>query len=273
MLPENFELIKDGDIANGKFPRKAVIGQPVGSFYGLKYLGVYATKADVQALDADGNQIYDLAGDPLPMTFSAGGANGTFAAGDAIYADLNHDGQIDNYDATFIGNSNPDFMGGFNGNLNYKNLKFSLGFYSRIGQDIVNQVAINTQNMAGRDNQSKAVLHRWRKSGDGESYFVLPRAYSGHRSNYIGSDRFVEDGSYVRLNFVSLKYDVPKEFVTRLGLQTLSLSINVRRIYTWTSYSGQDPEVGLSNDAFWMSADNARTPPSKQFTFNLNLSF
>ena len=272
-LPDNYVLVKDSEMSNGKYPRKAVLGEPIGSFYGVKYLGVYSRTSDIQALDDNGKQLYDLAGKPIELSYQTGGNTGRFEQGDAIYEDINNDGRIDNYDVTYIGDSSPDFMGGFNTSLSYKNLRLSLGFYGRLGQDIVNRTAINTQNMSGSENQSKAVLHRWRKPGDGENYLVLPRAYKGHRVNYLGSDRFIEDGSYVRLNNVSLKYDVPKEYCSRIGLKTVSVALNLRKLYTWTNYSGQDPEVKIGSDPFWMGEDDARTPPSRQITFNLNVSF
>lgn len=272
-LPDNYVLVKDENLDNAKYPRKAVLGEPIGSFYGVKYKGVYSRTSDIHALDNNGKQLYDLAGKAVELSYETAGATGTFEQGDAIYEDLNNDGRIDNYDVTYIGDSNPDFMGGLNTSLSYKNVRLSLGFYGRLGQDIVNRTAINTQNMSGIDNQSKAVLHRWRKPGDGENYLVLPRAYRSHKSNYLGSDRFIEDGSYIRLNNVSLKYDVPKEFCDRINLKTVSLAINVRKLYTWTNYSGQDPEVRIGSDPFWMGEDAARTPPSRQITFNLNVSF
>ena len=114
-FPDNFNKEKDVTIGDGKYPLRVEEGQPVGSFFGFRYLGVYATDEEAYARDANGNLLLDYAGNPLPMTYK----DYIFRGGDAEYADLNHDGKIDLNDVEYIGDSNPDFIGGFGTNVKY----------------------------------------------------------------------------------------------------------------------------------------------------------
>ena len=280
--PPNFINETDATLLNGKYPRVVNTGVPIGSFYGLEYLGVYSTsnisvddpvgsKTPV-ARDANGNVIVDVTGKPLRM-FYGGTANGSyFYGGDAMYKDQNHDGVIDILDAVNLGNSNPDVYGGLSGTLKLSQFNFKFQFFGRWGQDIVNSVAQSTQGMNNRDNQSKAVLRRWRWEGmDYDN--LIPRAYMNDVKNNLGSTRYVEDGSFLRLNNITLSYEIPRDICTKFNLQKVVFSMNARRLYTFTNYTGQDPEVPLGKDFFWMGADKAKTPPANRFTFTLNVNF
>jgi hypothetical protein len=147
-------------------------------------------------------------------------------------------------DVVYIGDSNPDFIGGFGTSLRYKNWDLSVQFHYRIGFDIINMIALQTEGMDGRNNQSKAVLNRWRTEGQNQPG-LLPRAYMSHPANNLGSDRYVEAGDFMRLNNVKLGYQLSQELCRKLNLQSASFSLSARKLFTFTNYSGQDPEVGL----------------------------
>jgi TonB-linked SusC/RagA family outer membrane protein len=269
-LPDNFNNERSTSIGNGQYPLRVLAGEPIGSFFGFRYLGVYSTDADALAMDANGNVIRDPEGNPLPMTYL-----GTyiFKGGDARYEDINHDGKIDLNDVVYIGDSNPDFIGGFGTTMNYKNLDMTMSFHYRLGFDIVNQVAVDTEGMNDRNNQSKAVLSRWRVQGQDE-VGMLPRAYLNHPANNLGSDRYVEPGDYLRLINVKLGYRVPNRICERMNIRSVNLAFSARKLLTFTRYSGQDPEVGQNaSDPFWIGVDEANTPPPKIFTMSIAVGF
>lgn len=186
---------------------------------------------------------------------------------------MNHDGRIDLNDVQYIGDSNPDFLGGFGASVKYRNFDFSFSFLYRLGFDIINGVAIDTEGMNDKNNQSKAVLSRWRIQGQNEPG-MLPRAYLFHPCNNLGSDRYVEKGDFMRLNNVKFGYRFKKDFCDKLGLKTLNLAVSARKLLTFTNYSGQDPEVGQNAaDPFWIGVDKANTPPPKMVTFSVSVGF
>jgi len=269
-LPQNFSTEKSTALANEKFPQRIQEGESMGSFFGLRYLGVYPSDADAVAFGADGKQLYDGDHNPIPMTF---GGTYTFRGGDAQYEDINHDGEINLNDVVYIGNSTPRVMGGFGTTLRYKQFDMNFQFTYRLGFDIINMTAMNTQGMNGKNNQSKAVLSRWRVQGQDEPG-LLPRAYMDNPANNLGSDRYVESGSFARLNSVKFGYNLSQNLCRKFGIQNANIAVNARKLLTFTNYSGQDPEVGQdASDPFWIGADKANTPPPKTFTLSLSVAF
>ncbi len=269
-LPENFNTERSTSIGNGQYPKRVVEGEPIGSFFGFHYLGVWAKDEDVVARDADGAVILDSKGIPVPLRYAD---SYTFKGGDPIYEDMNHDGKIDLNDVVYIGDSNPNFIGGFGTTVKYKNFDFSASFHYRLGFDIINGIAIQTEGVNNRDNQSKAVLSRWRIQGQNEPG-ITPRAYLNHPANNLGSDRYVEQGDFLRLNNVKLSYRLSKDLCNRLHVRKANVAISARKLFTWTKYSGQDPEIGQNaSDPFWIGVDYARTPPPRVFTFSVGVGF
>ena len=269
-FPANFNLIRGSDIGNGMYPRKAEVGKPIGSFYGFRYLGVFPSDEDAVARNVNGEILRDANGAPIPLSY-----NGVyeFKGGDAIYEDINHDGKIDIMDAVYIGDSSPVFIGGFGTVFQYKQFSTSVNFHYRLGFDIVNQVAINTEGMLDRNNQSNAVLNRWRRDGQNE-IGLLPRAYLNHPSNNLGSDRYVEGGDFLRLNSINISYRLKRRIAEKLKVSNLEVRLVARNLLTFTKYSGQDPEIGLvSTNPFFLGVDNAETPPPKIFSLAFNVDF
>ena len=232
--------------------------------------GISGPNAPV-AHDVNGNVITDEKGKPLPMMFNYGG-EGTpyrFQGGDAIYEDVNHDGNINELDIVYLGNCNPKMTGGFGVKFDYKRWALNVQFNYRYGSKVLNMAKMNAENMIGTNNQSYAVNWRWRTEGDTGN--TLPRALYNKGYNYLGSDRFVEDGSFCRLNYVQLRYTLPSELLKRWNLNSASVSVNANNLFLWTRYSGVDPEVGYGG--MGLSTDNSQTPRAKSFRFNLNVTF
>lgn len=268
-LPSNV-LTETTDISNGNYPTKAVVGTPVGSFFGFNYEGVYSTTEDAIAREPDGSIKYDMNGVPIAMNY-----NNTyqFEGGDARYQDVNYDGIIDLDDVMYLGSSNPDFAGGFGVNVKYGQLSLNAQFLYRIGYQIVNRAALNSESMSNKNNQSVATMRRWRKSGDDFSG-MLPRAYYQHPANNLGSDRYVENGNFLKLNNVALNYSFKPTSLKRYGLKSMKMGLQARKLLTFTNYSGQDPEIRLNmSNPLWFGVDNGRTPPSIICAFNLAIGF
>ncbi|WP_241254858.1 SusC/RagA family TonB-linked outer membrane protein [Sphingobacterium sp. DR205] len=245
---------------------------PFGSFYGFRYQGVYKDKASTIATDAQGNQIVSPDGDVVYMRFNYPTVDYVFQPGDAMYEDINHDGVIDQKDIVYLGNSNPKLTGGFGFNVGYnKRLKLSAFFNYRQGIDMINGTQMNTTDMTTYNNQSTAVLRRWRKEGDVTD---IPRALFGTGYNSLGSSRYVEDASFIRLRTLTLKYDFTQEFLNRLRIGALSTYITVENLLTFTKYTGQDPDVAVKlKDAFTVLKDDSMTPPLKTVTLGITARF
>lgn len=191
--------------------------------------------------------------------------------GDAKYEDINHDGVINENDIVYLGNANPKLIGGGGFQVKWKDLTLTTFFYGRFGQKIINKARMNLESMYGTGNQSTAVLSRWRAEGDQTD---IPRALYGMGYNYLGSDRFVEDATFVRLKTLSLSWNVPKKLLQKLnwGISRANVFVTGYDLFTWTGYKGQDPEVSLPS-ATKLVEDNATTPVSKRFAFGLTVNF
>lgn len=264
-LPDNMEFERY-DFDNQNYAHKIVEGNPLGSFYGYRYQGVYQNTEETYARDIEGEVIRDLDGETV---FMRNGDRRVFP-GDAKYEDIDGNGVINQYDIVYLGNAMPLFMAGGGIDVRYKGFRLSTFFHGRFGQKVVNKVRMSTENMYGKGNQSTAVLGRWRNEGDDS---VIPRALYSEGYNYLGSDRFVEDASFVRLKMVSLRYSLPKNLTERFGLTRFDVFATVQDVYTWTKYSGQDPEVSLSGDIYALSQDNANTPRPRRFALGINVNF
>jgi Outer membrane cobalamin receptor protein len=245
---------------------------PFGSFYGFRYEGVYQDKESTVARDAQGNPIISPDGETIYMRFNYPTVDYVFQPGDAKYEDINHDGVIDQKDIVYLGNSNPKLTGGFGFSLGYnKSLKLSAFFNYRQGADMINGTKMNTTDMLSYNNQSTAVLRRWRKEGDVTD---IPRALYGSGYNSLGSSRYVEDASFLRLRTVTLKYDFSKALLDRLKINGLSTYVTVENLLTFTKYTGQDPDVAVKlKDAFTVLIDNSMTPPLKTVTLGITARF
>jgi len=225
---------------NGNYKTAIVPGEPIGGFFGYNYQGVYSTTEATYVRDANGEYIYQI-GETNPMVMIQGGpVTYIYKAGDSNYEDRNFDGKIDELDLVYLGDTNPDFMGGFGPRLQYKNITLNAFLYFRVGQEIINQTRMDTEKMYDYDNQSVATNWRWRSEGDTTN---VPRALYGEGFNWLGSSRFVEDGSFARLRNLTLGYDL-KNLVNVKGVSKFRIYVSGTNLLTFTNYSGLDPEVG-----------------------------
>ncbi|MDP4268879.1 MAG: SusC/RagA family TonB-linked outer membrane protein [Bacteroidota bacterium] len=281
-LDETLLKTKNADFNyfNGSYLTRIQLGNSFGSIYGFKYKGVYQYDKYVKgsqesapvARDAKSNVLSDQDGNPLPMWFNyykKGGVESyRFRGGDAMYEDVNHDGNIDELDIVYLGNSNPKLNGGFGPTFRYKNLSCSMFFNFRLGNKIINSARMNAENMYFDDNQSAAVNWRWRKDGD---VTEIPRALHYYGYNWLGSDRYVEDGSFLRFKYLTFNYSVPSSKIKRFGINKLTTYLTFNNLWVLTKYTGVDPEVGYGS--LGVSTDNSSTPRSKDFTLGVSLGF
>ena len=229
------------------------------------------------ALNADKQIIFNEKGEPLQMMFcyTEGQSLGKFNGGDAMYEDVNHDGQINELDIVYLGNSLPKLTGGFGFTLNYGHWRLSTQFNYRVDYDVYNLARLNVESMNSNNNQSEAVNHRWRREGNGGYGSYIPRALAGfYTTNYntLVSDRFIEDASFLRLNYLQLSYSFDSSLIKKWHLNQLKLYASARNLFCLTKYSGVDPEVSYGGMS--ISIDNASTPAhAKAYTIGLNIEF
>ena len=279
---------------NNKTLQRVQLHNPLGAIYGFRYKGVYTHnystfknmtpeeraqflaegKTAPVAMNANGEVIVDGKGDPVRMMFNytndATGRNYRFNGGDAIYEDINNDGQINALDIVYLGSSLPKLTGGFGFNFTYGDWRLSTQFTYRLGNKIINQARLNAEAMIGNDNQSQAVNYRWRKEGD---ITTIPRAMYGNNSNYntLISDRFVEDGSYLRMGYAQLNYNIRRKYAQALGVNRISLYVSANNPFIITKYSGVDPDI--SSGGYAPAIDGNQTPRSRSYTLGLTVEF
>ncbi|MBN1183809.1 MAG: SusC/RagA family TonB-linked outer membrane protein [Bacteroidales bacterium] len=270
-VPDNISEDDVNMLENGKYTSRIIEGGSVHAYYGYIYDGVYATDADAIARDSDGNPLLDAQGNPLYMRFDNSGGY-VFKGGDARYRDINYDGLINELDIVQLGKPYPDFHGGFGAGLTlFKNLSIRTSFHYKVGHDIVNEAKMNLENMYGKSNQAISVNRRWREQGDVTD---IPRALYNYGFNWLGSSRFVEDASFLKLRFITVSYSLPKKVLEKTFVKEWDVFFTMYNLYTWTNYTGQNPEVSVvSTDVKYIGKDNSKTPPPKEISLGLNVKF
>ena len=185
--------------------------------------------------------------------------------GDIRFRDLNNDGVINDSDRTVIGNPNPSWLFSMNNSLSYKGFELSVFLQGIAGNKIYNANNIDNTGMAAAYNQTTDVLKRWQGEGTSNS---MPRAVFGDpNQNTRVSDRFVENGSYLRLKNITLSYTFPKQWLQKAQIENARLSLSCENVATITGYSGFDPEVGING------IGQNRYPISRTFSLGLNFNF
>ena len=226
-----------------------MVGQPVGVFWGYKTDGVIASSADAAE--------YGL------YQRDATGAKQYFKAGDMKFVDVNPGsapGCIDENDKTVIGNPNPDIYGNIFTRLAYKGLSLDVNFNYSVGNDVYNYYRQQLESGSSFYNQTTAMLNRW--TVDGQVTDIPSVAYGDPVGNSRFSDRWIEDGSYLRLKSVRLSYEIP---VTANWLQGLTVWGAAENLYTLTKYKGSDPEFSVSNNVLYQGVDAGLLPQSRSF--------
>ncbi|QKJ29759.1 SusC/RagA family TonB-linked outer membrane protein [Mucilaginibacter mali] len=256
---------------NGQYLSVLQLNNPLGSIYGYKFKGVYKDADATIARDAAGNKIISPDGTPVQMRFNYPQSVYAFQPGDAQYEDINHDGNINYQDVVYLGNGNPKFTGGFGPTFTYKGQFTLQAFFNyRIGGDIINSTKMITTNEYSYNNQSTAVLRRWRNPGDVTD---IPRAVYNTGFNWLGSSRYVESGTFLRFRSITARYNFAKELARKLRSKNISVYLTAENLMTFTNYTGQDPEVPNRGGIYQQVKDDSTTPPLKQYTLGLSIAF
>jgi TonB-linked SusC/RagA family outer membrane protein len=216
-------------------------------FYGYQTDGFYSTSEEAQAITGPGGV--------------------AMQAGDIRYVDNNPDNVINSQDMKVIGDPNPDFYGGIQTGFLYKNFELSALFTYSYGNDVFNYLRFKTESMSQFYNQTADTDNRWidqNNNGD------MPRAAFGDPSgNAVFSDRWIEDGSYLRLKNMVISYTIPTQSRFYRDMTIYGTATN---LLTFTNYKGYDPEVYYENSAFQMGIDYGKIPQVRTFLVGLKLS-
>lgn len=260
-----------------------VEGHPIGQFWGFKVIGRFNEPTDFYYKDANGIV------KEVPRPEGSGIAKGETWLGDYIFEDVNKDGVISAADQTFIGNPEPKFTYGIGNTFSWKGLDLTIFLSGSYGNDVVNYNRRWLEQSGGNGNILKdatnvAIVEKIDPNGpdDFRNYHVTggdpnaPRLYkdSDKHKNWRMSDRYVEDGSYLRIQNISLGYTFPKKWLQKTPIQNLKIYANLQNVYTWSKYKGYDPEVGcLWGNNLMNGVDYGRYPSPRIYTFGLNVSF
>ena len=254
--------LPDGDYTSSIYGTDNIltaVGQPVALFYGYQTEGVFSTDAEAKAAGKNGY---------LYMVDNAEKRH-DFVAGDVHFVDQNNDGKIDDSDKTVIGDPNPDIYGNIFANINWKDLTLNIGFNYSLGNDVYNYQRSVLNSGSTFFNQQVAETGRWRYEGQQAE---LPRAnYGDPMANNRFSDRWIEDGSYLRLKTVNLTYQVPIPGAWT-WLQGLAVWVEAQNLVTFTKYLGNDPEFSINNSVYYQGIDCGNLAQGRSFTAGVKIN-
>ena len=254
--------LPDGDYTTSVYGDNNIltsVGNPVGLFYGYKTAGVFATDAEAKAAGKDGY---------LYMEDNAGLRN-DFKAGDVHFVDQNNDGKISELDKVVIGDPNPDIYGNIFATINYKNLTLTMGWNYSLGNDVYNYQRSILNSGSTFYNQQVAEVAHWRYEGQQTD---LPRlAYGDPMCNNRFSDRWIEDGSYLRLKTLNLSYKVPVPG-SWTWLQGLTVWAQANNLLTFTKYLGSDPEFSIGNGVLYQGIDCGNIAQGRSFQCGVKIN-
>ncbi len=229
------------------------VGNPAGVFYGYKTAGVYATQADA---DADAYYVVDERGDRQ-----------FFAAGDMRFIDKDGNHIIDENDRFIIGDPNPDIYGNIYTQLNYKNWQFNAVMRYSLGNDVYNYQRSLLEGGSRFYNQTTAMQSRW--SAEHQQTDIPRATYGDPMGNSRFSDRWIEDGSYLRLSNITLSYAIP---ITSTYLQGITLWAGANNLFTITRYLGSDPDCGVSGSALLQGIDRGLLASGRSVSLGVKIN-
>ena len=254
---------------------RTMVGQPVGTFYGYQADGIFTSEEEILAAPVQVAQ----EGTEVNYFHERDGVY----LGDVKFKDVNKDGVIDANDQTIIGDPNPRFTFGLNNSISYGGFDLSVFLQGVYGVDVFNYQRVRNEGMMSLfDNQSITVMDRARIAQDeaGNDYLINPEANMPRfaqlnvNANNRMSDRWIEDGSYLRVQNVTLSYTLPRSLTRRAKVERLRVYANATNLYTFTNYTGYDPEIGaFEQNARMQNIDMGRFPAPRIITFGVNLDF
>jgi TonB-linked SusC/RagA family outer membrane protein len=257
------------------------VGGPIGRFYGYVAEGLFISEADFYSYSR---------GEKIPVALPENeekAPNGVWV-GDIKWKDVVADGVINEKDRTFIGDPNPDFTYGFTNTFSYKDFDMTVDLQGVYGNDIYSGLRQSYEMPSGNFGLLRPVIH-YAQIGmvnpdlpdanstlsnvyvKNQGYFIPRITNDNANSNNRISSKFIEDGSYLRVKNISLGYNVPKSFLNKYNFESLRVYANIQNLFTFTKYSGYDPEVG--GGILVNSYDNGRYPSPRIYTFGLNIGF
>ena len=229
------------------------VGQSANQFYGYRSLGVFSTTAEAEAAG-----LYILGENGVDKNY--------YKAGDIHFADLNGDHQITEADREFIGDPNPDFYGNIFTTLSYKHLKLDLRFNYSYGNDVYNYQRSQLENGSRFMNQTTAMLRRWQV--EGQQTDIPQLSFQDPMGNSRFSNRWIEDGSYLRLKSVTLSYDLP---MNNEYIQGFQFWIQANNLFTFTKYLGSDPEFTMTSNVIGQGIDVGQLSQSRSIVAGIKI--
>lgn len=220
-----------------------MVGQPMGTFLGYTYAGVWKS-SEVSTAAMYGSK-----------------------PGDAKYVDINHDGKIDKEDIGIIGNAQPKYSFGFNNTFTIYNFDLNIFWQGLAGNDVYNQNRVRREAYSSSAFPTDPIIKQhWTP----ENQTNIP-SFSG--VEYVNSSRWVENGSYLRLKNITFGYRLPQQFLNKIGFSQARIYVSANNLLTITKYTGFDPEASIGNDAVAAGVDRGIYPSSKSFLMGLDITF
>ena len=259
------------NVSYGSMPLyTATVGQPISQFIGMVWDGNYQiddftwqNNSDLSIAHAQRQYVLK---DDVPDN---GLDRSQIKPGYIKYKDLDDNGTIDAEDRVVIGDPTPKYAGGFSNNFTYKNFDLNVFFQFSVGNDIMNANRLLFEGTYRYGlNQFASFNDRWSPETPD-----APNHVAGGGGNMYYSTRTLEDGSYLRLKTVQLGYVFPQSILRKIGVSKLRVYVAAQNLYTWTKYTGYDPEVAIYNSALTPSFDYLSYPRSRTLTGGLNITF
>ena len=233
---------------------RSEIGQAANLFYGYKTKGVFATTEE-----AEQSGLYILDDNGVTKHY--------FGAGDMIFEDIDGNHEINEKDRMIIGDPNPDIYGNISTSLSYKNLKLDVNFNYSLGNDVYNYMRSQLEGGSRFMNQTTNMLSRWQAEGQVTS--VPKLTFQDPMGNSRFSDRWIEDGSYLRLKTVTLSYNLP---MNSTFIQGLEFWVQANNLFTISKYLGSDPELSSTTSVIGQGVDLGSLPQSRSFSAGVKIN-
>ncbi|MDE6794491.1 MAG: SusC/RagA family TonB-linked outer membrane protein, partial [Muribaculaceae bacterium] len=265
-------------------------GEPVAQFYGYNVIGMFKEENDFYRKDANGDFLLDAEGNKqfvaIPENKTVDQGTGIWY-GDYIYQDVNEDGVIDEKDRVYLGNPEPLFTFGFNNTISWKDFDLNIFFTGSVGNKVFNYLGQQQSNPTDRwvmlksvrdfakitkiDPEGEATLENMHVANPNCTTYRIDTSASNNNNRM--SNKFVEDGSYLRLRNLALGYTLPRKITKQWGINNVRFYVNIQNLFTVTNYKGYDPEIGSYNQGVLLRGiDYARYPSQRIYTFGLNVN-